>query len=193
MMTKTIQALYTPLASGQIDHTTVPTSNTCGVAPAQFASVALNMINASELAALQGLYTHYKVQRVTYTWNLNSEGFTGIVTGGTFIPRLMCRYNYDAEYAGAVTTSSFQQLGNYRTYSFNGEANVARYSWYPRMFITNYATVGTTSNIAVKPKWTDFDYVTTFYPGCQWAMPYAPAGATLTLEITIQFLVRNQK
>lgn len=198
IMQKTMQNIYTAGASAlQIDHTGVlaPTSSTFGV-QTQLAWPRLDWIVGLELTALQGLYTHYKILGAKYSFQLNAEGFTGVVSGAQYIPPLYVRYNYDAEGFQAVSVAMFQQMNGYKQFNFGGEGNVAMYKIYPRIFpsVYNNVSVGTlTSNATVKPYWFDINHPSIVHPGIAFLMPNLPAGASLTLEVQLTFAVKNQR
>lgn len=198
IMQKTMQNIYTAgLSSLVIDHSgvLVPTSSTFGV-QTQLAWPRLDWITSTELTALQGLYTHYKILSAQYSFQLNAEGFTGVVTGAQYIPPLYVRYNYDADGAAALTVAMFQQMNGYRQFNYGGEGNMALYKIYPRVFPATYNNISApnyTANAVVKPPWFDINYASVVHPGIAFLMPNLPPGASLTLEVTLTFAVKNQK
>lgn len=185
--------------AAQIDHSTAPTTTTvptlAGISN-WFQVVRLAYMPASDLTALASLYTHYKIMSVMVTFTLNTEAFTGVISGMQFIPRLLCRYQYDAD-ASTPSDAYFAQMRNVKVYNFAGDAPSARYKWYPRVLDTIYqssvAGVPTnSSNAAVRPKWFDMEYPAMNHYGIAWMMPYCPLGATLNVEYTINYGLRNQ-
>lgn len=194
-MSKTLTTTYSLVGGGQIDHTSIPLTTTYGVVPADFAWIRLDAVPAAELAAYKELYTHYKIRSVTYQWSLNTENFAGIVANATVIPRLFVRYQYDANGNLALTIPQYSQMSNYKIFSFTGEANTCRYTWYPRVFPTTYSNglAGTSSNAVGRPPWYDVDFPVMSHVGCNWLMPFLPPNATLTLETTLRFALKTAR
>jgi len=192
----TVQCNWILGTSGAITSLTAPTTSSQGVAFGNTFGVALNILPALELTGLQALYTHYKLKKVRYTFTINAEGFTGIVANAQTILRMYMRYFYDADIASTPVNSQmvFEQMQNVKLFQFGGEGNQATYTWYPRILET-VSTGGllTSSNAAAKPKWFDMEYPNIPHIGIAWLVPFFPAGATLTLDQELTYVLKDQR
>lgn len=188
-------------SAGQVDHLTTPNVTTIPTFATQITQMQLARLSympTAEYDGIKALYTHYKILSVTCTFTLNCEAFTGVISGAQFIPRLLCRYQYDADTGSSPSDATFAQMRNVKVYNFSGEAPSARYKFYPRCLDTIYQSVVTvvgptnSSNAPMKPRWFDIDYPHMNHYGIWWMMPYLPVGGTLNVEYTVNYAVKQQ-
>lgn len=135
-----------------------------------------------DFANLANLYNRYKMNKITYTFNVQATGNATLYTYD--LPKIAVRYNYDSNLASANVQTRIQECNNFKQFQFTPEKTTFSYTYYPRCIEPVYLSLIASGYKLAKPQFIDVQYSSIPHYGIMWYVDNLATGLIITYDIT---------
>lgn len=144
-----------------------------------------------DFSNIANLFNRYKMNKVTYTFNVQATGNATLYTYD--LPKIAVRYNYDSNLASANVQSRIQEVNNFKQFQFTPDKTSFSYTYYPRCIEPVYLSAIASGYKVAKQQYIDVQYSTVPHYGIMWFVDNLATGLIITYDITwdVSFKYQN--
>jgi len=135
-----------------------------------------------DFSSISALYNRYKILSITYNWNLQTTGALSLYNYD--LPKILVRYNYDANLTSASVPTKMEQIPNVKQFQFTQDKTQFSYTYYPRANEPVYLSGISTGYKLAKQQFIDVAYSNVPMYGIMWYVDNLGTGLKLSLDIT---------